>query len=296
MYDVVILTDKRYEEPKSINWYIQQVLTEDQLLLLELEKLGLRVIKKAWNSLDFNWSETKFAIFRSTWDYFDKFRDFKIWLERVKEETTFINSYELINWNLNKKYLIELNKKGINIPTSEVITKENNLTLECLFKKYDFNEAIIKPTISGAARETYKISKNNFHKYEKKFFDLKSKEDIIFQEFLSNIVSKGETSLIFIGENYTHAVKKIAKKGDFRVQDDHGGSVEVYNANKEEIIFAKSCLNKCPTLPIYSRVDIIYDNNNEISLGELEMIEPELWFRNNKDAAKLLANEIYKLY
>lgn len=296
MYDVVILTDKRYEEPKSINWYIQQVLTEDQLLLLELEKLGLRVIKKAWNSLDFNWSETKFAIFRSTWDYFDKFRDFKTWLEKVKEETTFINSYELINWNLDKKYLIELNKKGINIPTSEVITKENNLTLECLFKKYDFNEAIIKPTISGAARETYKISKNNFHKYEKKFFDLKSKEDIIFQEFLSNIVSKGETSLIFIGENYTHAVKKIAKKGDFRVQDDHGGSVEVYNANKEEIIFAKSCLNKCPTVPIYSRVDIIYDNNNEISLGELEMIEPELWFRNNKDAAKLLANEINKLF
>ena len=47
MYDVVILTDKRYEDPKSIDWYIQQVLTEDQLLLLELEKFELRVIKKA---------------------------------------------------------------------------------------------------------------------------------------------------------------------------------------------------------------------------------------------------------
>ena len=56
MYDVVILTDKRYEDPKSIDWYIQQVLTEDQLLILELEKFGLRVIKKAWNSSIFNWS------------------------------------------------------------------------------------------------------------------------------------------------------------------------------------------------------------------------------------------------
>jgi len=217
-------------------------------------------------------------------------------LETLKEETTFINSFELINWNLDKKYLIELNKKGINIPTSEVITKEDNLTLESLFKKHDFNEAIIKPTISGAARETYKISKNNFYKYEKKFFDLKSKEDLIFQEFLSNIISKGEISLIFIGEHYTHAVKKIAKEGDFRVQDDHGGSVEVYNATKEEILFAQNCLSKCPTLPIYSRVDIIYDNRNEISLGEIELIEPELWFRNNKVAAGLLANEIKKLF
>jgi len=296
MYDVVILTDNRYENPKSIDWYVQQVLTEDNLLKTELEKLDLRVVKKAWNSLDFNWSETKFAIFRSTWDYFDKFRDFKTWLEKVKEKTTFINSYELINWNLDKKYLIELNKKGINIPTSEVITKEDNITLESLFKKHDFSDAIIKPTISGAARETYKISKNNFYKYEKKFFDLKSKEDLIFQEFLSNIISKGEISLIFIGEHYTHAVKKIAKEGDFRVQDDHGGSVEVYNATKEEILFAQNCLSKCPTLPIYSRVDIIYDNRNEISLGEIELIEPELWFRNNKVAAGLLANEIKKLF
>ena len=296
MYDVVILTDKRYEDPKSIDWYVQQVLTEDQLLLIELEKLGLRVIKKAWDSSDFNWSATKFAVFRSTWDYFDKFKDFKKWLEKVKEETTFINSYELINWNLDKKYLIELNKKGINIPTTEVITKEDNVTLESLFNKYDFNEAIIKPTISGAARETYRISKNNFYNYEQKFLDLKLNEDLIFQEFLNSIITQGEISLIFIGCKYTHAVKKIAKKGDFRVQDDHGGSVEVYNANNEEIIFAKSCLDKCPKLPIYSRVDIIYDNNNELSLGEIEMIEPELWFRNNKDAAKLLANEINKLF
>ena len=296
MYDVVILTDNRYENPKSIDWYVQQVLTEDNLLKTELEKLGLKVIKKAWNSIDFNWSETKFAIFRSTWDYFDKFRDFKTWLEKVKEETTFINSYELINWNLDKKYLIELNKKGINIPTSEVITKNDNINLESLFKKYDFNEAIIKPTVSGAARETYRINKNNFHEYENKFFELKSKEDLIFQEFLSNIISKGEISLIFIGENYTHAVKKIAKEGDFRVQDDHGGSVEVYDASKEEILFAQNCLAKCPILPVYSRVDIIYDNENEISLGEIELIEPELWFRNNKTAAKLLANEISKKF
>ena len=296
MYDVVILTDNRYENPKSIDWYVQQVLTEDNLLKTELEKLDLRVVKKAWDSLNFNWSETKFAIFRSTWDYFDKFKDFKTWLEKVKEETTFINSYELINWNLDKKYLIELNKKGVNIPTSEIITKEDNLNLESLFKKHDFSEAIIKPTISGAARETYKISKNNFHEYEKKFFNLKSKEDLIFQEFLSNIISKGEISLIFIGENYTHAVKKIAKEGDFRVQDDHGGSVEVYDASKEEILFAQNCLAKCPILPVYSRVDIIYDNENEISLGEIELIEPELWFRNNKTAAKLLAKVISKKF
>lgn len=95
-----------------------------------------------------------------------------------------------------------------------------------------------------------------------------------------------------IDGKYTHAVRKIAKKGDFRVQDDHGGKVEKYNANTDEIQFARKCLKNCPEPPLYARVDIVYDNNGQISLGELELIEPELWFRNNPKSAKLLASKI----
>ena len=90
-------------------------------------------------------------------------------------------------------------------------------------------------------------------------------------------------------------LKKKAKEGDFRVQDDHGGSVEIYCPSKEEICFAEDSLKCCVELPVYARVDIVYDNNNEISLGELELIEPELWFRNNPNSAKLLAEEINKI-
>ena len=118
---------------------------------------------------------------------------------------------------------------------------------------------------------------------------------MLFQEFLTNITTEGEISLIMIVGKYTHAVKKIAKKGDFRVQDDHGGSVEEYNATKAEIDFAEKCIKNCPYFPIYARVDIVYDNNNLPSLSELELIEPELWFRNYPKAAKYLAEGILEL-
>ena len=118
---------------------------------------------------------------------------------------------------------------------------------------------------------------------------------MIFQQFLNNITQMGEISLIMIAGKYTHAVKKIAKQGDFRVQDDHGGVVEKYNAKKIEINFAEKCLKAIPENTMYARVDIVYDNNNKPSLSELELIEPELWFRNNPTSAKLLANEILKL-
>ena len=44
---------------------------------------------------------------------------------------------------------------------------------------------------------------------------------------------------------------------------------------------------------MYARVDIVYDNKNNLALSELELIEPELWFRNNPKAATLLSETIF---
>ena len=295
MNDVVILTDHRYENPKTIDWYIQQVLTEDNLLKKELEQLGHNTLIKDWKSIDSNCNKTKVAIFRSTWDYFDNFSLFINWLEKSKSNIRFINSYSLIKWNLDKTYLFDLEKKGINIPRTILVKRKEKISLKDLFLKTNWKEAIIKPTVSGAARHTYRINHNNYLNYESLFIDLINEEDFLFQEFMTDITKNGEISLILIAGKFTHAVKKIAKEGDFRVQDDHGGKVEVYYPSDEEIYFAEDSLKCCDELPVYARVDIVYDNNNKISLGELELIEPELWFRNNPNSAKLLAEEINKI-
>ena len=46
MFDVVILTDHRYVNPKKTDWYIDQVLLEDQLLQTALEKKRVTRYKK----------------------------------------------------------------------------------------------------------------------------------------------------------------------------------------------------------------------------------------------------------
>ena len=100
---------------------------------------------------------------------------------------------------------------------------------------------------------------------------------MILQPFQYNIVEKGEISLMVMNGNFTHAILKIAKKGDFRVQDDFGGSVHDYNPTQEEIDFAENTVKACQEMPIYARVDVFTDNNNTLALAELELIEPELW-------------------
>ena len=83
MYDIVILTDHRYVNPKKTNWYIDQVLLEDKLLQDSLEEQGLKVSRKDWADPSFDWGNTKYAIFRTTWDYFERFEEFFTWLEQM---------------------------------------------------------------------------------------------------------------------------------------------------------------------------------------------------------------------
>ena len=107
-YDITLLTESRYENPKNKNWYIKNIIKEDYLVQKYLEDLGLNVIRKDWNNSEFKWEETRYALFRTTWDYFDKFKKFKSWLKNTKNKTEFINSYEQIMWNTDKHYLLEL--------------------------------------------------------------------------------------------------------------------------------------------------------------------------------------------
>ena len=84
----------------------------------------------------------------------------------------------------------------------------------------------------------------------------------------------------------------MAKKGDFRVQDDFGGTIENYIPNDEEIKFIEKAIKACKPIPVYARIDVMWNNQNEMCVGEIELIEPELWFRLNPHAADVLAKYI----
>lgn len=292
MYDITILTDRRYVDPVERNDYVDNVLLEDKLLQLALEKKGLNVFRTNWDNADFNWATTRYAIFRTTWDYFDRYEEFVQWMKAVEKQTVLLNSKELIQWNIDKHYLGELSNKGINIPSTVFIEKGENRSLESVIDETTWDEFILKPVISGAARNTFRIKRSEISDYELKFRTFISQESYMVQEFQQNILTQGEISLMVFGGKFSHAVRKIAKPGDFRVQDDFGGTVQGYDPDKEEIAFAEMVVEKINPKPIYARIDVFNDNNGNPAIGEVELIEPELWFRMKDGSADLLANTI----
>ena len=293
LFDITILTDNRYVNPQTSDWYVKNILKEDGLVKSALENKGFKVARKSWSDPDFDWSNTKAVLFRTTWDYFDRYTEWKAWLESTSKVTQMINPFSIIEWNMDKHYLGDLKqKRGVNIPETLYLEKGIQTSLEELLKETGWNDCILKPCISGAARHTYKLNQNNIREHEATFQQLIAEEAFMLQPFQKNVVEKGEVSLMVMGGQFTHAVLKVAKPGDFRVQDDFGGTVHEYAPSKEEIAFAEKAVAACSPQPFYARVDVIRDNNDELAVIEMELIEPELWFRMNPKAADVLAEAV----
>lgn len=294
MIDITILTDPRYTIDYPKDPYKHNVFLEDDLLLKALIDEDLNCNRKSWDDKNYQWHNSKAIIFRSTWDYFDRYDEFHPWLMDVKTKTLLINSKELIEWNIDKHYLIDLKNAGVKIPKSVFIEKGNTTKLIEHCNTFNNSTIIIKPCISGAARLTFKLFDHQIEAFSSKFEELIKEEALVIQEFLTPIEVFGEISMILFNGKFSHAVLKKAKPGDFRVQDDYGGTVHNYLPNLEEINFAETAVNACPEMPVYARVDIATDNHGQLVLIELELIEPELWLRHDKTFAKTMAKAIKK--
>ena len=89
----------------------------------------------------------------------------------------------------------------------------------------NLTDFVIKPCVSGAARETYHIKIEDVDNHEANFKKLIRQEAMMLQPFQYSVPVKGEVSYMVMNGKFTHAILKKAKPGDFRVQDDFGGTV-----------------------------------------------------------------------
>ncbi|WP_412465747.1 ATP-grasp domain-containing protein [Pedobacter sp. KLB.chiD] len=253
------------------------VESEDDKLLNFLKEKGLNIEKVIWNDTYINWEEYSIAILKSPWDYFDLIEDFYTWLDLLEtKKVKLLNPIDVVRWNSDKRYLKEIETAGLKIIPSIFINKQDRLTLKHYFEKFNTNRLIVKPCISGGAKNTFRVTINDVDALAPKLNQLLQEEDFIIQPFLPEILESGEWSFIFFNGTYSHSLIKKAKAGDFRVQPAHGGSVHPQNPDHELIataqqyidLFAKNCL--------YARVDGTFANG-EFLLMELELIEPFLF-------------------
>lgn len=293
-FDVALLTDHRYTATTAASgdWYLGNILADDRLLQAALSRRELTSVRVDWADPAIDWSRFRCAVFRTTWDYFERLAEFTVWLERVERETRLCNSGSTIRWNMDKHYLQVLAAQGVPVVPSRFLERGSTRTLAEVMTETGWGEVVIKPCVSGAARHTYRINRRTAGEHEAILATLLAQEAMVVQPFQADVARTGEDTLVVFGGRYSHAVRKVARPGDFRVQDDHGGTVHEHQPSEEQRVLAEQAAAACQSLPVYGRVDMVRGNDGRLAVMELEVIEPELWLRFHPPAADAFAEGI----
>ncbi|WP_145860431.1 ATP-grasp domain-containing protein [Pedobacter suwonensis] len=253
------------------------VESEDDKLLYFLKEKGFTIDLVIWNNPHINWEDYQVAILKSPWDYFDLIEDFYTWLDLlVTKKVKLLNPVNVVRWNSDKRYLKEIEAAGLKIIPSIFINKQNRVSLKHFFDEFNTDKLIVKPCISGGAKNTFKVTIDYVEAVNHQLNHLLQEEDFIIQPFLPEILESGEWSFIFFNGTYSHSLIKKAKPGDFRVQPAHGGSVHPQNPDHDLIAMAQQYVDLFAKNCLYARVDGTFVNG-EFLLMELELIEPFLF-------------------
>jgi glutathione synthase/RimK-type ligase-like ATP-grasp enzyme len=271
---------------------LPDLTADDRLAAEELRRRGAEVEAVIWNDPGVLWSRYDRVVIRSCWDYFERTDEFLAWLDRMeKEKIPLWNPIPLVRGNLDKAYLGELAAAGLPVIPTAGLEHGAAVDLAGLLDERGWNDVVIKPSISGGAFRTWRISRDEAAAAQGELDELLASSGVLIQPFLSEIQTAGEWSLIFLGGEYSHAALKRPRAGDFRVQEQLGGSTEAARATPALIEQARAVVVSISGPWIYARVDGV-EIDGLFTLMELELIEPSLFLATDPRAPARFAEAI----
>jgi glutathione synthase/RimK-type ligase-like ATP-grasp enzyme len=241
-----------------------------------------------------NWSDFDYLIFRNTWDYFEKESEFNLWLDKIEQlGIKTLNSIVIIKKNKHKFYLRDMEKQGVKILPTIFINKTNDLDLDKIMPSH-WKKAVIKPAFSAGSYQTEVFELEEIQKINSAYKKIASEKELLLQEFMPEIQTLGETSIIFFNKKFSHAVNKKPIAGDFRIQVQFGGQYTLVEPSAELIEKAQQIVNTFSGELLYARVDgIVIDN--QLHLMEVECIEPDLYFNLSEGSLERFVSAIVDL-
>lgn len=256
---------------------------DDLHLIKPFANEGIEIVPVIWDE-DSDYSDLDALVFRSAWDYHFKTEQFRNWLLEIDNQGVKIfNSPKIILDNHDKFYLKELVQKGVPVIPTLFFENVERVDLKAILETNKWTKGVIKPAISMSAYQTYSFDESNVVQIQQELENNFGQTKVLIQEFAEEIVEEGEWSLVFFEKAFCTAVLKKPKQGDFRVQGELGGTLQAIQPSEKIIQQAQQILFQYEEALLYARVDGIV-RNGDFCLMELELIDPELYFRVSPNA------------
>lgn len=260
-----------------------QLALDDQPLLERLQHLGISARPAVWD-LPQDWRSYRGILLRSPWDYHLRLPEFLRWLaQREAEGIPIANRPEILRWNADKRYLLELATAGFPVIPTQVLQAKMLYHADC-----PWPERVLKPVVSAGGDRTYRLKEPDA------WPALDPEQWMMLQPYRREIEEEGEYSLIWLGGRYSHTVQKRPNKGNFLVQECHGGQTRSQPAPPGAIALGESLLSWVSARLgqlLYARVDGVFREGG-LELMELELLEPSLYLEHRSGATEDFARAI----
>jgi glutathione synthase/RimK-type ligase-like ATP-grasp enzyme len=264
---------------------------DDRPLIAELAAAGLSGVPVRWDDRDADWASYAALVVRSCWDYHVRHDEFVRWLDAVERAgVPVFNPVPLIRWNMDKRYLRELQARGIAIPDT-IWVERGGLSLAGLLDAAGWSDAIVKPAVSASATDTWRVRARDAGSRQHDFAELSARTTVLVQRFVPEIETIGEWSLVFIGGQLSHSAIKRPRGGDFRVQKEHGGTAVPADPPRDVVAASLDVMAALPIAPLFARIDGVMTEDGYV-LMEAECIEPDLFFRFRPESRRKLVRAL----
>jgi len=251
-----------------------------------------------WDNASADWSRYEMAIVRSPWDYHRRYSEFLAWLDRVSAATTLRNSADIIRWNTNKEYLVELVEAKIGvIPTAYVRNAEDLvlITNEAMLER----DIVVKPTVSAGSNNTERHEESPVKAAAHLGFLLDAGLVAMVQPYQRFIDERGETGMVYFNGRLSHSFRKGAilataenQQNELFVEEEitpRTASAQERELGEEVMNFVKK---KFGEYPLYARVDVVRGSAGVPVVMELELAEPSFFLQVDHESPSRFASAV----
>ncbi|RFU20242.1 ATP-grasp domain-containing protein [Geodermatophilus marinus] len=267
---------------------------DEPLLRAALAAEGVSAAAADWADPGVDWAAADAVVVRSTWDYAPRRAEFLAWARRVEAVTRLLNPAEVLAWNTDKRYLVELADAGVPVVPTAWAGDEADLDA-CLAA---WPDVVVKPAVSAGARDTARFRPGEAAAARAHGVAvLASGRAVMVQPYLGRLDDEGETGLVHVDGAFSHAFGKAA----LLAGDPLGPGLYA-----EERITARTArpaqravgdavlawLARTGPAPLYARVDLVPGPDGAPQVLEVELTEPSLFLTTAPEAAGRLARAV----
>jgi len=283
-------------------------------LVAALRARGVEAASLDWHDPDVDWASWDLAVIRSPWDYAQHGEEFEAWLGRTGDRTRVLNEPALIRWNMDKRYLRELEAAGIAvIPTGyhrEIATVREALAAPDLAALEDpgrevpaaqdrAEHVVLKPAVGAGSQRTGLFAREDPAALALAREILEAGGTVMLQPEVPELSEGREKAVYTLDGRFTHAVAKgalLARGGGLR-GGEYQEKPQRVEAEAEERAFAERVLaavaevTGLPT-PLYGRIDLVDSAEHGLVLLEAELFEPTYNLHLAPEVTELFADAI----